>query len=211
MTVVLPFFFGFIAAIIGVIPPGLINLTTAKVSLSQGKKQALHFVIGALIIIFVQTYSSVLFARFIDKNQNIVILFREIGMLVFIVLTVYFLKFAKKPSLQNHEDNSKKSNYVAAGMGVSAINLFPIPYYVFISITLASYGVFKFQIDHIFALVMGVVTGSFLVFYCYIAFFNRMKKNANATLENMNKIIGSITGIVALLTLYNILKYYFKL
>ncbi len=210
MTSVLPFFFGFIAAIIGVTPPGLINLTAAKVSLSQGKKQALQFVLGATIIIFIQTFISVQFARFIDKNQNIVLLFREIGLLVFVVLTVYFLKFAKKPTLQDHENNHKTSNHMAAGMGVSAINLFPIPYYVFISISLSSYGMFNFQIEQIIALVLGVVTGSFLIFYGYVVFFNRMKKNASATLQNMNKIIGSITGIVALLTLYNILKYYFN-
>lgn len=210
MTLALPFFFGFIAAIVGVTPPGLINLTAAKVSLSQGKKQALNFVFGALIIIFFQTYISVLFARYIDKNQNIVILFREIGLLVFVILTVYFFKFAKKPSIQNSDNTTKTSNPLVAGIGISAINLFPIPYYVFISITMASYDVFSFQINQIVALVLGVVTGSFLIFYCYIEFFNRIKKNATATLQNMNKIIGSITAIVSLLTLYNILKYYLK-
>ncbi len=210
MSLVLPFLFGFIAAIVGISPPGLINLTAAKVSLANGKKSALLFVTGALIIIFFQTYISVLFARIIDKNQNIVVLFRVVGLFVFIILTIYFFKFANKPILQNTTQNTKKGNFIAAGMGISAINFFPIPYYVFISITLASFEVFHFQIEQILALVIGVVLGSFLIFYCYIAFFNRIKNNANETLLNMNKIIGSITGIVAVLTLFNILKYYFK-
>jgi threonine/homoserine/homoserine lactone efflux protein len=210
MSLVLPFLFGFIAAIVGVTPPGLINLTAAKVSLANGKKPALTFVLGAIIIIFIQTYISVLFARIIDKNQNIVMFFRVIGLFVFIILTIYFFQFAQKQTLQNTSQNNNTGNFLMTGMGISAINFFPIPYYVFISITLASFKVFSFQIEQILALVIGVVLGSFLIFYCYIAFFNRIKNNATKTIQNMNKIIGSITAIVAVLTLYNILKYYFK-
>jgi threonine/homoserine/homoserine lactone efflux protein len=53
LTLFLPFFFGFLAAIIGVIPPGIINMTAAKVSLIDGKKRAMMFVLGALIIVFI--------------------------------------------------------------------------------------------------------------------------------------------------------------
>lgn len=210
MLLLLPYFFGLIAAIVGVSPPGLINLTVAKVSLSNGKKQAITFVCGALIVIFLQTFISVLFAQAIDKNQNMVILFREIGFFIFVILTIYFFKFAKKPTLQSPTQQAKTSNFLVYGMGISAINFFPIPYYVFISITMASYQVFSFKTEPILALVTGVVTGSFIVFYGYILFFNGLKKNASKTLQSMNKIIGTITGIVALLSLYNILKYYYK-
>jgi len=39
MNLFLPFFFGFLAAVVGVIPPGLINMTAAKVSLVDGKNE----------------------------------------------------------------------------------------------------------------------------------------------------------------------------
>ena len=66
MTLVLSYFFFFIAAIVGVLPPGLINLTAAKINLNHSKKQAFQFVMGAVITIFLQTYISVLFARLLD-------------------------------------------------------------------------------------------------------------------------------------------------
>jgi threonine/homoserine/homoserine lactone efflux protein len=210
MTLVLPYFFGFIAAIVGVLPPGLINLTAAKISLNHSKKQAFQFVMGAVITIFLQTYISVLFARLLDQNQQIVILFREIGFVIFTILTLYFFKFAKKPALQQTTDSNNVSNFLLSGLGVAAINIFPIPYYVFVSISMASYSVFSFQTTQILSLVLGVVTGSALIFYCYVVFFNRLKQKTNA-LQNMNKIIGSITGFVALATLFNLLKYYFHL
>ena len=146
MSIILPFISGFLAAVIGVIPPGLINLTAAKISLTDGKKRAMMFVLGALIVIYFQTYISVIFAQYIDKHQEVVVLLCEVGLFIFVALTIYFLKFAKKPKINN--DNvavkSKRSRFFM-GMVISAINFFPIPYYALISIALASYHVFAFE------------------------------------------------------------------
>jgi threonine/homoserine/homoserine lactone efflux protein len=210
MKIVLPFLFGFLAAVVGVIPPGLINMTAAKVSLTDGKKRAMMFVAGALLIIFFQTYISVIFAHYIDEHQEVVIMLREIGLFIFIALTVYFLKFAKKPKIHDEtiQVKSKRSRFFM-GMVISAINFFPIPYYVLISIALASYKVFTFETWPIYSLVFGVVLGSFSVFYFYVVFFNKMNSKADFLIDNMNKMIGIITGFVAVLTLFNIVKYYF--
>jgi len=95
------------------------------------------------------------------------------------------------------------------GMLISAINFFPIPYYVLVSITLASYKVFSFEISSIYSLVSGVVIGSFTVFYCYVVFFDKLKSKTDYFVRNMNAIIGIVTGLVAVLTLINILNHYF--
>lgn len=207
-----PFLFGFLAAVIGIIPPGLINLTAAKISLIDGKNSAFKFVFGALVVIFLQTYISVFFAQYINAHQGIVILLREIGLVIFIALSVYFLKFAKK-----HSDNSQTPNVIKSkrnrffvGIFVSSINFFPIPYYVLISITLASYKLFSFELLQEFLFVFGVLLGSSMVFYIYVEFFNKMRNKADYFIDNMNKIIGTITGIVALITFINLLKLYFN-
>ena len=211
MTLFLPFFFGFISAIIGVIPPGIINMTAAKVSLIDGKKRAMMFVLGALIIVFIQTYISVIFAQYIDNHHEVIVLLREIGCVIFIALTIYFLKFAPTPKIREDEEvkiKSKRSRFFM-GMVISAINFFPIPYYALITITLASYNVFSYEPMQNCSLILGIAAGSFVVFYFYVVFFNKMKSKANYMITNMNKWIGIITGIVALITLFNIVKYYF--
>ena len=53
--------FGFITACIGIIPPGLINITAAKVNLKEGKRNALFFVLGAVFIIGFQSFFAVSF------------------------------------------------------------------------------------------------------------------------------------------------------
>ncbi len=210
MSVFAPFFFGFLAAIVGVMPPGIINMTAAKVSLLDGRKRAMMFVLGALIIVFFQTYLSVIFARYIDKHNEVVVLLREIGFVIFIVLTIYFLKFAKAPTIKQEDAKirSKRSRFMM-GMIISTINFFPIPYYALITITLASYNVFSYESMQNLSLILGIVSGSFAVFYFYVVFFNNMKSKADYFVQNMNKIIGIITGLVALLTLFNILKYHY--
>ena len=212
MYIFLPFIFGFLAAAIGIFPPGLINMTAAKISILDGRLRGMMFVLGALIVIFFQTYISVIFANYINLHQEIVLLFREIGFGIMVCLSIYFFVFAKKQVYKKTEElkvKSKKSRFFM-GMMVSAINFFPIPYYVLISVTLASYKVFIFEPLPIYSFVSGVVLGSFIGFYCYVVFFEKVKSKTDFFIKNLNTIIGSITGFIALITLVNILQYYFK-
>jgi threonine/homoserine/homoserine lactone efflux protein len=209
MAIITALFFGFISAVVGILPPGLINMTAAKVDIKEGRRAALWFVIGAVIIIFFQVYLAILFAQFIDERPQVVVLLREIGCGIFTLLTVYFLGIAKTPQKKKIKKQRTSTRFFL-GMLLSALNFFPIPYYVVVSLSLASYGWFVFETLSIFVFVLGAVLGSFLVFYSYISFFSKIENKTDFFMRNMNKIIGSITGIIALVTLFNIVKYYLK-
>jgi len=209
MNFITPLFFGFISAIVAIIPPGLINMTAAKVNHREGKRNALWFVLGAIIVICFQVFFAILFAKIINHRPDLVVLLREIGFGIFTALTIYFLLIAKQPKGKSKKlKNKSKTKRFFLGMLLSALNFFPIPYYVFISISLASYKLFSFETTSILIFVTGVVIGSFLVFYFYISFFNRIENKRDYLMKNMNTIIGSITGLIAIITLINIVKYY---
>lgn len=209
MNIITPLFLGFITAFVGIIPPGLINMTAAKVNHKEGKRNALWFVLGAVIIIILQVFFAISFAKIINRRPDLVTLMREVGLGIFATLTIYFLGLAKKPKDKTRKlKKNSKTNRFFLGMLLSGLNFFPIPYYVFISITLASYKLFLFDMTSIFIFVNGVVIGSFLVFYCYISFFNRIENKTEYIMKNMNTIIGSITGLISIITLLNIIKYY---
>lgn len=211
MNYITPLFFGFISAFIGIIPPGLINMTAAKVKIKEGKRAALWFVAGALLIIVLQVCLAILFAQFIGERPQVVVLLREIGCGIFILLTVYFLAIAKPPQkIKGKIKKQRTSTRFFLGMLLSALNFFPIPYYVVVSLSLASFGFFVFEPFSIFVFVLGAVLGSFIVFYTYISFFSTIENKTDFFMQNMNKIIGSITGIVALITLFNIINYYWN-
>ncbi|MFA9188538.1 LysE family transporter [Flavobacterium magnesitis] len=211
MNLIISLFSGFISAFIGITPPGLLNMTAAKVGMKEGRRNAFWFVTGAVLVIFIQVYLAVLFARIINARPDIILLLREVGFGIFGTLTVYFLWIAKQPKIKQPKikQYSKKKRFFL-GMLLSALNFFPIPYYVFVSISLYSYAVFSFDSTSVFTFVSGAVLGSILVFYFYIAFFQKIEKKADYLLRNMNVIIGCITGIVSVITLINILEYYLR-
>ncbi|RDI51298.1 LysE family transporter [Flavobacterium glaciei] len=211
MNLITSLLLGFVTAFIGITPPGLINMTAAKVNLKEGKRSAYWFVLGAVIVIFFQTALAILFAQFIKERPDVIVLLREVGFGIFVALTVYFLLIAKKPKKKKEKIKKKStSTRFFLGMLLSALNFFPIPYYVFVSVTLASYNLFYFEMSHVFVFVSGVVLGSFLVFYFYITFFQKIQDKTDYFMRNMNTIIGSITGLISLITLINIIRYYLK-
>ncbi|OAB28659.1 Threonine/homoserine/homoserine lactone efflux protein [Flavobacterium fryxellicola] len=211
MNLITSLFLGFVTAFVGITPPGLINMTAAKVNLKEGKRSAFWFVLGAVIVIFFQATLAIFFAQFIKGRPDVVVLLREVGFGIFSALTIYFLLIAKKPKKKKGKIKKKStSTRFFLGMLLSALNFFPIPYYVFVSVTLASYNLFYFDTTHVLIFVSGVVLGSFLVFYFYITFFQKIQDKTDYLMRNMNSIIGSITGLISLITLINIIRYYLK-
>ena len=209
MNYITPIFFGFISAFIGIIPPGLINMTAAKVNHKEGKRNALWFVFGAILVISFQVFFAILFAKIINSRPDIVTLLREIGFGIFTALTIYFLLIAKAPTGKTKKLKKRsKTKRFFLGMLLSALNFFPIPYYVFVCISLASFKLFLFDLTSILIFVIGSVMGSFLGFYVYISFFGRIESKRDYIMKNMNTIIGSITGLISIITLINIINYY---
>lgn len=206
MLYFLPLVLGFIIAFLAVIPPGLINMTAARISTQDGKNVALSFAVGASVIIFFQTFIAVLFARFISNHEEIVTTLQEIGILVFSLLSIYFFWIAKKPKKIKTDRTVKgKSKRFFMGMLLSTLNLLPIPFYVFASMSLSASGYFSFEKIPVSAFVLGVVAGSFTVFYIYIVAFNRIEKKTEFLMRNINTIIGSVTTFMAVVTLFKLL------
>ncbi len=210
MNYFMPLILGFTVASIGITPPGLLNMTAAKLSVRDGRNKALMFALGATFTVLFQTYLAVLFAKFIDRNPEIINLLQEVGLVIFVLLTLYFFTIANKPKKPKEELKMKsKTSRFFLGMLLSALNLFPIPYYVFISVWLSRNGYFFFNQSYISLFVLGAVIGSFLVFYLYILFFKKKEgEKPSFLITNINYIIGSITGLVSVVTLIKLINNY---
>lgn len=178
-------------------------MTAAKISLQEGKIRAISFAFGASSIVFIQTFIAVLFARFISNHQEIVTTLQEIAIFIFSGLSIYFFWIAKKPKKIKTDTKVKgKSNRFFFGMLLSSLNLLPIPFYVFTSMSLAASGYFSFDKIPVAIFVNGVVTGSFFVFYIYIVAFKKIEKKTEFLFKNINTIIGSVTTFIAIVTLF---------
>jgi len=197
---------GYGLAAVGVTPPGLLNMTAAKIGLKAGRKSALLFSAGACLTIAFQSSISVLSAKFLHNHPGVVSTMQKIGLLIFVGLTVYYLVFANNKKMKEYDAEDKtKRGWFFRGAFLSAINLFPLPFHAYMAITLASLNLLTFSPINITAYVAGTVLGSFTMFYLYILFFDKIKSKSFTSQKNMNRIIGSITGIVAIITLISLI------
>ncbi len=207
MDITVIFFLGLLIALVGVIPPGLLNMTAAKISLKEGHSRGIVFSIGVCVIVIAQTYIAAIFARYLSNHPEVIDILQRVAFVIFVLITIYFLFIAKRQPKQQIEPKirSKHSRFFQ-GLLLSSINVFPIPYQAYMTITLASFGWLKFDQISIIAYVAGAASGTFVMLYMYIFFFDKIKKKSFTSQRSMNYIIGGITGIISIVTLINIIN-----
>jgi threonine/homoserine/homoserine lactone efflux protein len=209
MEIILPLVVGFCISFVATLLPGLLNITTAKIGIKEGRRNAVFFALGAATIVFFQAYISVTFAKLINRSPEIVNMLQEAGLVIFTLLTIYFLFLSKKKKAKINPDEvhvrSTTGNYFL-GIMLSALNFFPIPYYVFVSVSLMASGELLSNNFLIFLFVFGAVMGSFAVFYLYIVFFKKFEHKTHFFISNVNFFIGSITGLISIITLIKLLR-----
>ena len=207
MTITFIFFLGLFIALVGVVPPGLLNITAAKISLKEGHTRGLVFSIGVCLTVIAQTYIAALFARYLSNHPEVISILQRVAFVIFVLITVYFLFITKKqPKKQKVPKIRSKRSRFFHGVFLSAINVFPIPYQAYMTITLASFGWLKFDQISIITYVAGAATGTFVMLYVYIFFFDKIKEKPFTSQQNMNLIIGCITGIISIITFVNIIR-----
>ncbi len=206
MSLLLNFIIGLVAAIVGVIPPGFLNLAAAKISMSEGRKKGLLFSLGVAATVFIQTYIALLFARYLDNHPNIVDMLQKVALGIFLCITIYFFFIAKDIRKENpRQAHKSKTNRFFSGMFLSVLNLLPLPYWVYVSITFSTFGWFKFSQPELLLTVLASAMGTFFVLALYVWFF-RPKDSPKNLKINMNYIIGTITAVIAIITFVKILK-----
>ncbi len=183
-------------------------MTAARISLKEGPGRGITFSSGVCLVVFIQTYVAAIFARYLSNRPDIVEILQRVAFVIFVLITIYFLIIArnqKEAKVEDADVMSKQSRFFH-GMFLSALNVFPIPYQAYMTITLASFGWMDFERTSIITYVTGASMGTFVMLYFYIFFFDKIKDKNFTSQKNMNYSIGIITGIVALVTFINILK-----
>lgn len=207
MDITFIFFLGLVIAFVGVIPPGLLNMTAAKISLKEDSNRGILFSIGVCVVVCLQTYLAAIFAKYLSNHPEVINILQRVAFVIFVLITIYFLLLARKQPKPNVEANVRsKHRRFFQGMLLSALNVFPIPYQAYMTLTLASFGWLTFETYSIISYVAGAASGTFVMLYIYIFFFDKIKNEKLTSQKSMNYIIGSITGIIAVFTLINIIK-----
>jgi len=206
MAGVFNFFVGYIAALIGLIPPGLLNMTAAKIAVKQGRKPAIIFSFGVILVVCSQTLIALFFARYLEGYKEVVNILQKVALGIFLALTFYFFVLAKDSRREVPKGVKKsKTNRFWYGVLLAAINLLPIPYWVYISISFSAFGWFFLEPSLVVWAVIGSGLGTMSMLLLYIYFFRR-RLPVGTFGFNVNFFLGCITSLVSLITIIRIVQ-----
>lgn len=209
MSVLFAFAFAVLFSFVGVLPPGIVNMTVANYSVKKNLKKARKFINGAILVVFIQSIVGYYFATFLENHPQVMQNLKLVGSVVFILLTIFFLGKGIQNSLNSKEEIKKKSaksklKPFLHGVFISGLNVFPIPYYAFVSLYLSAF------IEDFFtnlvgvAFIFGTTLGTFIVFMGYAYLFRKIKHKVTFFIKNINFIIALITGLIAIFTIYKL-------
>ena len=191
-------------AYIGLISPGMLNMTALKTRLINSKKESILFSLGASVVVFFQAGIALYFADYLLNNAEVIEYLKIAGVVVFFLLSFVFYKMAKKK--MNSNKVSPFSNSFLKGVGMSAINMLAIPFYLGMSIYLASEGSIIIEHPFILFFIIGAAIGSFLLFFTYIALAKIIENRISFIARNINYILSALFLLLGILTFYKILQ-----
>ncbi|UMB54266.1 hypothetical protein MKD41_02015 [Lutibacter sp. A64] len=196
--------YGIFMAYFGLISPGMLNMTALKIRINTGKYESVKFAIGASIVVFLQAGIALYFADYFLNNPAIITKLKKIAIFVFCALSIFFFFLSRKEL--NPKETKTNGNFLIKGMGLSAINMLAIPFYLGLSIYLTSIDRLIIAQPYIMLFVFGAGLGSFLIFYTYIIFANFIIKKVRFIARNINLILSLLFLVLAIYTLIKILN-----
>ena len=200
---------GLFISTIGIIIPGMLNMTIAKISVKENQQQALNFAFGAVVVVFFQAFLGTYFAKFLDAHPFFSEGLKKIGTFIFIGLTIAFIimGFKAKSKKRKKVTIETKKNRFLYGVVISSLNMFAIPWYAFTSLMMASKDWFVYDLLSIVLFSLSAASGTYFVFYLYALYFKKIEHKLSFIVQNINFFIAFLTGLVAISSLY---KMYFQ-
>lgn len=196
----------FFAAFVGGVPPGLVNMSVAKIVLKKNKKQAYIAAIGSCSAIYIQTLIGILMAKYIIKQAAFQENLLKIGVVIFGFLTIYFLVAAiKNKPIKNKPSQKDGHKSLARGFFVSAINVLPIPYYLLISTQLSTDMRDFYSWPRMILAGFSVALATFLVLSLYITAIVRLEKKTTLLVKYANFFMAALMFAIFAITLYRAL------
>lgn len=194
------FLYCFLWSFFGVLPPGILNINAAKISVEQGRRAALIFTLGACLVIAAQAGIAVVIAEVLNLSEDELSIIQKVGVAIFFCLSIYFFYSAKVKSQPKNIELKKKRNLFLKGLIFSVLNVFPIPFYSFVCTTLTTSGNFSFSTSDVIIFILAIVVGSFLAISTYIVLFKKSNSSDNFG-RNTNYVLSFLALVLAIFSL----------
>ncbi|TPN87508.1 LysE family translocator [Aquimarina algicola] len=199
------FLITFFASLVGVIPPGLINMTVAKTCVERGKKNGILVAVGASVIVLFQALIAILLAKYIFFNPFVRNILLRTGAVIFFLLAIYFFVKAKQNSTKIKVYRNSDTRSFFKGIMMSALNVLPIPYFCTIAAGMSVSGKIEYDAVRIFVFMVAAGLGTFATLYFYVLSFLKIENKTASITKYSNYFMGVLMLILVIITLARII------
>lgn len=196
------FFITYFAALAGVIPPGLINMSVAKTCVQHGKNNGLLVAIGASLVVAFQALIAILLARYIFGNPYVRNMLLRTGLVIFLIMAIFFFMKAKRSRVKKVKVPKHAGiRSLGKGMMVSVLNVLPIPYFCALGAALNVSGKVEYDVMAISVFIAAAVLGTFTTLYLYVVFFARIENRSASFAKYSNYFMAALMLVLVIITL----------
>lgn len=203
MSFVIHLTLGFGMAFLGLVPPGMLNMTAVRTSIEKGLKSGLRFSAGAASVVIIQAFIALTFAKYLSTHPEVFEILKKAAIVIFLALAYFFYTQARKKF--KAEGKKKSGNSFYTGMLMSSLNALAIPFYFGYSSIMETKGYIILQQPYISFFVVGAVAGAFSLFATYAKFAEVIVVKAQFIAKNINYILSILfvtLAIVQIITLF---------
>ena len=201
------FLITYFAALLGVVPPGLVNMTVAKTCMKHGEKSGIFVAIGASFVVLLQAMFAVFLARYIFDNPFIRNVLLRAGLVIFIILAIFFFVKAQNGSHIEAQTEKTNANSIFKGILVAILNVFPIPYFVALATALNIGGDVSYDWFLMITFVLAASLGTFTTLYFYVLSFQKIDSKTAIFSKYSNYFMAILMFVLVIITLIRIFYY----
>lgn len=205
MDVLLTILLGLVVSFLGQLPLGNTSITATQIGLEEGFKKAWLFSIGIAIVEMIYLRVALSGMNWVIAHHTFFTILNWVAIALFLTLgVVSFAAAARQTKDKKTILLNNKINRFLLGVTMSAVNPVQIPFWFTWSISLINAGLLQPGNLHYNVFTAGAGAGTITGLAVYIHAGNWIVKKLKASNKGMNKFMGAVFILTALIQLYKV-------
>lgn len=189
------FLAGLLVSFLGTLPPGILNVTVTRITLQQGRRAALWFVLACGLVEWGYSYLAVLITQLVVENGFIRYLTDGLTAAVLLIMGIYYLRKPAARPVASRVDTAP----FRLGVGLSLLNLAAFPFWTIYTTLLIQKGwVSLLHPPDLFIYVTGIALGTLAGLWVFVWLSDRIRLLLTSHTHRIDQLTGLLlVGLAA--------------
>ena len=200
------FFMGLMISFLGTLPLGSLNIAAMQISVTDGIRPAIYFVLGALLVEVIYVRISLVAMNWVLKHKQLFRWLEWLSILIVLALAVSSFIAAADPVVKKNVLLSGGIHRFWLGVMMSALNPVQIPFWFGWSTVLFTKQILEHRTSHFNIYIAGIGCGSFVGNLVFILGGRFIVDVLNTNQKILHGIIGTIFLITAVVLIWKVVR-----